>query len=152
MKIKIFEIQIKITSKYLKYYFKYFYLKYFSKYPTLSLNNQCVSSPLDVYELLSPPAAPNLHIATLNSRSVLNKSAIINNYLLETILTYCLFRKLGLMMVNFQIRYCLPYPIMFFRSFIAGLIQPVVVVLLLLTRNLIIILCIYSCYFHIRMN
>ena len=44
-------------------------------------------------------------------------------------------------MVNLQIRYYLLYfyPIIFFRSIIAGLIRPVVVVLLLLTRNLFII-------------
>ena len=36
----------------------------------VSLNNQYVSSPLDVYEPFSSPTAPNLCIATLNSRSV----------------------------------------------------------------------------------
>ena len=45
--------------------------------------NQYVSSPLDVYEPFSTPTAPKLRIATLNSRSVLNKSAIINNHILE---------------------------------------------------------------------
>ena len=45
--------------------------------------NQYVSSPLDVYEPFSTPTASNLRIASLNSRSVLNKSAIINNHILE---------------------------------------------------------------------
>ena len=50
----------------------------------VSLNNQYVSFSLDVYEPYPSPTAPNLRIATLNSRSVLNKSAIINNHILET--------------------------------------------------------------------
>ena len=49
----------------------------------VSLNNQNVLSPLDVYEPLTFPTAPNLRIATLNSISVLNKSATINNHTLE---------------------------------------------------------------------
>ena len=49
----------------------------------VSLNNQYVSFPLDVYEPFSHPTAPNLCITTLNSRSELNKSAIINNHILE---------------------------------------------------------------------
>ena len=36
-----------------------------------------------MYEPFSSPTAPNLRIATLNSRSVLNKSAIINKHTLE---------------------------------------------------------------------
>ena len=45
--------------------------------------NQYVYSPLDVYEPFSTPTAPNLRITTLNSKSALNKSAIINNHILE---------------------------------------------------------------------
>ena len=45
--------------------------------------NQYVFSSLDVYESFSTPSVPKLRIATLNSRSVLNKSAIINNHILE---------------------------------------------------------------------
>ena len=48
----------------------------------ISLNHY-FSSPFDVYEPFSTPNAPKLRIATLNSRSVLNKSAIINNHILE---------------------------------------------------------------------
>ena len=36
-----------------------------------------------MYEPFSSPTAPNLRIATLNPRSVQNKSAIINNHILE---------------------------------------------------------------------
>ena len=50
---------------------------------TVSLNNQYASSPLDVYEPVLSPITPNLRIATLNSRSVLNKPAIINSHILE---------------------------------------------------------------------
>ena len=49
----------------------------------VSLNIRYVFFQLDAYELFSSPTAPNLHIATLNSGSMLNKSAIINNYILE---------------------------------------------------------------------
>ena len=49
----------------------------------ISLNKQYIFSLLDVYEPFSFPTAPNVNIANLNSRSVLNKSTIINNHLLE---------------------------------------------------------------------
>ena len=49
----------------------------------VSLNNWNASSPLDEYKPFSSLTAPNLRIATLNSKSVLNKSAIINNHILE---------------------------------------------------------------------
>ena len=49
----------------------------------VSLNNQFVSFPLNVYEPFLSPTTPNLCIATLNSRSVLNKSAIVNNHILK---------------------------------------------------------------------
>ena len=110
-------------------------------YPGPISLNQYVSSPLDVYEPISTPTAPNLCNVTLNSRSVLNKSAIINNHILETKLIYYVLQKFGLMMVNLKIRCCLLYfhPIIFFHSIMAGFIRPVVV-LLLLTRNLFLIL------------
>ena len=103
--------------------------------------NHFVSTLLDVYDPISTPTAPNLCIVTLSSRSVLNKSAIINNHILETKLIYYVLQKLGLMMVNLKIRYCLLYfhPITFFHSIMARLIRHVVAVLLSLTRNLFII-------------
>ena len=48
-----------------------------------SLKSQYVSSPLDVYEPFLSPTVPKLRMATLNSRSVVNKSAVINNHILE---------------------------------------------------------------------
>ena len=48
-----------------------------------SLKSQYVSSPLDVYEPFLSPTVPKLLMATLNSRSVVNKSAVINNHILE---------------------------------------------------------------------
>ena len=50
---------------------------------TVSLKSQYVSSPLDVYEPFLSPTVPKLRMATLNSRSVVNKSAVINNHILE---------------------------------------------------------------------
>ena len=49
----------------------------------VSLKSQYVSSPLDVYEPCLSPTVPKLRLATLNSRSVVNKSAVINNHILE---------------------------------------------------------------------
>ena len=49
----------------------------------VSLKSQYVSSPLDVYEPFLSPTVPKLRLATLNSRSVVNKSAVINNHILE---------------------------------------------------------------------
>ena len=49
----------------------------------VSLKSQCVSSPLGVYEPFQSPTVPKLRLATLNSRSVVNKLAVINNYILE---------------------------------------------------------------------
>ena len=48
----------------------------------VSLKSQYVSSPLDVYEPFLSPTVPKLRLATLNSRSVVNKSAVINNHIL----------------------------------------------------------------------
>ena len=118
----------------------------------VSSNNQCVSSPLDVYEPFSSLTASNLRIATLNSRSMLIKSVIINKHKLESKIdilyiteTYINDGQFSNSLLSFYF-----HPTMFFRSIIAGLIRPVVVVLLLLTRNLFIILCIHACFFHIR--
>ena len=41
------------------------------------------SSTLDVYEPFLSPTVPKLRMATLNSRSIVNKSAVINNHILE---------------------------------------------------------------------
>ena len=49
----------------------------------VSLKSQYVSYPLDVYEPFLLPTVPKLCMATLNSQSVVNKSAIINNHILE---------------------------------------------------------------------
>ena len=49
----------------------------------VSLKSQYVSSPLDVYEPFLSPTVQKLRLATLNSRSVVNKSAVINNHILE---------------------------------------------------------------------
>ena len=49
----------------------------------VSLKSQYVSFPLDVYEPFLSPTVPKLRMATLNSRSVVNKSAVINNHILE---------------------------------------------------------------------
>ena len=49
----------------------------------VSLKSQYVSSPLNVYEPFLLPTVSKLCMATLNSRSVVNKSAVINNHILE---------------------------------------------------------------------
>ena len=49
----------------------------------VSLKNQYISSPLDVYEPFLLPTVPKLCMATLNSWSVVNKSAVINNHILD---------------------------------------------------------------------
>ena len=41
------------------------------------------TSPLDVYEPFSSPTLPKLRIATLNARSVCNKSAVISDHKLS---------------------------------------------------------------------
>ena len=46
----------------------------------VSLKSQYVASPLDVYESFLSPTVPELRLATLNSRSVVKKSAAINNH------------------------------------------------------------------------
>ena len=67
----------------------------------VSLKSQYVSSPLDVYEPFLSPTVPKLRLATLNSRSVVNKSAVINNHILENkIDILCIRSKLPLIDLN----------------------------------------------------
>ena len=47
------------------------------------LKSQYVSFPLDVYEPFLSLTVPKLNLTTLNSRSVVNKSAVINNHIAE---------------------------------------------------------------------
>ena len=47
------------------------------------LKIQYVSSPLDVYEPFLSLTVPKLRMVTLNFRSVVSKSAVINNHILE---------------------------------------------------------------------
>ena len=47
------------------------------------LKSQYASSPLYVYEPFLSPTVPKLRMATFNSRSVVNKSAVGNNHILE---------------------------------------------------------------------
>ncbi len=47
------------------------------------LKSQYVSSLLDVYGPFPSPTVPKLCMATLNFQSVVNKSAVINNHILE---------------------------------------------------------------------
>ena len=50
---------------------------------SMSVSSRNFASPLDVYEPFSSPALPKLHIATLNARSVCNKSAVISDNILS---------------------------------------------------------------------
>ena len=111
----------------------------------VSLNNQHVSSPLDVYEPFLSPTAPNLRIATLNFRSVLNKSAIINNRILENKID--ILRIIETWINDGQFKNLLSssllpsnYVLLQYYKIMAGLIRSMMVVLLILTRNLFIIL------------
>ena len=49
----------------------------------MSVSSYNSISPLDVYEPFSSPALPKLRIATLNARSVCNKSAVISDHILH---------------------------------------------------------------------
>ena len=49
----------------------------------VSLKSHYVSSPLGEYEPFLSHTVPKLRMAMLNSRSVVNKSTVINNHILE---------------------------------------------------------------------
>ena len=64
-------------------FFFYFFWWYLT---SVALNNQYVSSPLDVHEsFFLSPTASNIRIDTLDSIFFLNKSAIINNLIFKKI-------------------------------------------------------------------
>ena len=60
----------------------------------VSLKSLYVSSPLDVYKPFLSPTVPKLCMATLNSRSVVNKSAVINNHILENKIHFMYHRNM----------------------------------------------------------
>ena len=49
----------------------------------ISVSSHNFTSPLDAYEPFSSPTLPKLRIATLNARSVCNKSAVISDHILS---------------------------------------------------------------------
>ena len=49
----------------------------------VSLKSRYVTSPLNVYKPFLSPTVPKLRMATLDSRFVVNKSAVINNHIFK---------------------------------------------------------------------
>ena len=97
------------------------------------LNNLYVSSPLDIYECFVISHFPQFTHCHFNSRSVFNKSAVINNYITENKIDILCILKISIHeVVSLKIHISLHYfhPIMFCRSIMADLIRPVKMLLL----------------------
>ena len=73
----------------------------------VSLKSQYVSSHLDVYEPFLSPTVPKLRMATLNTRSDVNKSAVINNHILENKIEILCITETWINDGEFQIHCCL---------------------------------------------
>ena len=92
----------------------------------VSLKSQNVSSPLDVYESFLSATVPKLRMAILNSRSIVNKSAVLNNHLFENKIDILCITETWINDNEFSNSFLFSF--MFFHSIMVDLVYSVVVV------------------------